>query len=219
MHTIEPAICACNPTRFPIAQVEFLSVEMLQKARVLAAPPSLLAQPKRHSIEFGAVSQELVIVFQSKFLVICNMYRTDDFKCAYVFRGKQEVYSPPLRMREIELYETWNHGDSSDWMCANPTQRGLERMEEQLQRRIDIMQARFTAPHRGNRALCAHICDSVHCAAHAQGDTPRRSSEIVSSVPDEPHAPCVHLQRVTQDGDMLTHHGCQPPLSQGEHQV
>ena len=112
---------------------------MLKKARVLAAPPSVLTltHPKRYRDFY----YDLTIVFQSKFMVICNQRVTNDFKCAYVFRGKQDEYAPPLRTREIELYELWNHGDSSDWDRAHPTQRGLERMEEQLQRRIDIMQA------------------------------------------------------------------------------
>ena len=110
---------------------------MLKKARVLAAPPSILTQPKRYSDDY----YNLKITFQSKFLVICNDHRTNDFKSAYVFRGKQDVYAPPLRTQEIEQYELWNHGDSSDWMPATATQRGLVRMEEQLERRIAIMQA------------------------------------------------------------------------------
>ena len=113
-------------------------MEMLKKARVLAAPPSVLMQPKRHRDYY----YDLKIVFQSKFMVICNDYRTDDFKCAYVFRGKQDVYAPPLRLLEIEQYEVWNHGDASDWNPATATPRGLVRMEEQLQRRINIMEAR-----------------------------------------------------------------------------
>ena len=124
------AILVCN------WQVEYIRVEMLQKARVLAAPRSILTQPKRYRDFY----YNLTIVFQNKFMLICNDV-TDDFKCAYVFRSKQNEYAPPLRTREIELYELWNHGDSSDWDRAHPTQRGLERMEEQLQRRIDIMQA------------------------------------------------------------------------------
>ena len=109
---------------------------MLKKARVLAAPISVLTQPKRYRDFY----YDLTIIFQSKFMVICNQRTTDDFKCAYVFRAKQEVYAPPLRTQEIEQYELWNHGDSSDWMPATATQRGLVRMEEQLERRIAIMQ-------------------------------------------------------------------------------
>ena len=123
------AILVCN------WQVEYIQVEMLQKARVLAAPRSILTQPKRYRDFY----YNLTIVFQNKFMLICNDM-TDDFKCAYVFRSKQNEYAPPLRTREIELYELWNHGDSSDWMPANATPRGLERMVEQLQRRVDIMQ-------------------------------------------------------------------------------
>ena len=132
-------------------QVEYIQVEMLKKARVLAAPPSVIAQPRRYRDFY----YDLTIVFQNKFMLICNQHTTGDFKCAYVFRGKQDVYAPPLRTNEIEQYELWNHGDASDWMPANATQRGLERMEEQLQRRIDIMQAQ-------NAACC--FLSASHCA-------------------------------------------------------
>ena len=135
---------------------------MLKKARVLAAPISVLTQPKRYRDFY----YDLTIIFQSKFMVICNQRTTDDFKCAYVFRAKQEVYAPPLRTQEIEQYELWNHGDASDWMPANATPRGLERMEEQLQRRIDIMQAAHYFAF-SNASLCtlanAPICTFV-CA-------------------------------------------------------
>lgn len=216
-------------------QVEYIAPKMLEKARVLAAPANTLQAPRRYRDFY----YELQITFQSKFMVICNCKDSDEFKCAYVFRAKQKVFSPPLRLHEIELYEMWNHGDCSDWHRVDLTRSqshlrtGLLRMEAELERHTDVMQA--LAPLASDSCTICDSCLQLYANKEdellrfqmcmlvltgvAQGHSARRCVAIVSAVSCESDALDLHMQGVTQDRHLLAHYCGEPPLRVHQHQV
>lgn len=111
-------------------QIDYISENLMVKARVLAAPPGETGNHRTMGMR---------IVFKSKNIIIGNDAE-GRFRCAYVLR-KQQKYKA-LTFELLAKYEEYNHGYSDgSWASLPKTRHNLKILDKELEKRIEVMNA------------------------------------------------------------------------------